>query len=113
MIIPTPATDLPAQPHTRPTTRTRRTQAQWKALLEEFNRSGLTKAAFSKKHRIATSSLYRWQQVFAEPTGAADFIDVTQPLSDAPAPSPKPAHVNDWHVELELGGGIVLRLRTR
>ena len=115
MITSTPATDLLPQPlpkpNLKPRTRVMRTQSQWKALLSEFNDSGLTRSAFCKKHRIATSSLYRWQQLFTEQSGGvADFIDVTQPLSN----NPPPAHArdNDWQVELELGAGVVLRLRT-
>ena len=108
------ATDLlpqsQAQPNLKSRTRVMRTQSQWKALLKEFNSSGLTKSAFCKKHRIATSSLYRWQQLFAEHAAPTDFIDVTQPLSRTAAPAG--AGDNDWQVELELGAGIVLRLRT-
>ena len=88
-----------------------RTQEQWKALLEEFNTSGITRAAFCKKHRIATSSLYRWQQLF-EHASDAGFIDVTEPLANTPKSHPVPVCDNDWLVELELGAGIVLRLRT-
>ena len=114
MITSTSATDLPTQPQIQPksTTRVMRSQAKWKALLEEFNNSGLTKTAFCKKHRIATSSLHRWQRLFAEQAGVTDFIDVTQPLSNTPAPPPAQARDNAWQVELELGAGIVLRLRT-
>jgi hypothetical protein len=89
-----------------------RTQDQWKALLEEFNTSGLTRTAFCKKHQIATSSLYRWQQLFAGHTEDTDFIDVTQSLADTPEPRRAPAGDNNWQVELALGSGIVLRLRT-
>ena len=118
MITPTSGTHF--LPHSEPqplsTSRRRprvmRTQKQWKALLEEFNNSGLTKAVFCKKHRISTSSLYRWQQLFGDKAGDADFIDVTEPLSNAPRSHPIPASDNDWQVELELGCGIVLRLRT-
>ena len=117
MITSTPATGLHSQPQSepnlKPRTRVMRTQRQWKALLNEFNDSGLTRSAFCKKHRIATSSLYRWQQLFAEQSGeATDFIDVTQPLSSTPPPAPALARDSDWQVELELGAGIVLKLRT-
>ena len=114
MITSTPATNLlsPTQPSLRTRTRVMRTRVQWKALLEEFNNSGLTRAVFCKKHRIATSSLYRWQQIFIEDVGATDFIDVTQPLSNPPAPPPAHERDNNWQVELEFGAGIVLRLRT-
>jgi len=114
MITSTSATDLLSQPQPnhKPRTRVMRSRGQWKALLEEFNTSELTKSAFCKKHRIATSSLYRWQQLFAEHVGVTDFVDVTQPLSSTPLPPPAPSGDNDWQVELELGAGIVLRLRT-
>ncbi len=115
MITSTPATGLLSQPQPQPQPRTRvmRTRHQWKALLNEFNDSGLTRSAFCKKHRIATRSLYRWQQLFAEQPGeTTDFIDITQPLSSTPPPALAPARDNDWQVELELGAGTVLRLRT-
>lgn len=117
MIAPTSDThsltqsEAQPQPTSRRRTRIMRTQEQWRALLEEFNTSGLTRAAFCKKHRIATSSLYRWQQLF-EHVSDADFIDVTEPLANAPQSHPDPVRDNDWQVELELGDGIVLRLRT-
>ena len=116
MITSTPGADLSAQVQTQiqPKSRTRiaRSRSQWKALLAEFNNSGLTRTAFCKKHRIATSSLYRWRQIFADHARGADFIDVTQPLSSTPTPPPAHARDNNWQVELELGAGIVLRLRT-
>ena len=116
MITQAPSTDLASQPTPQPNLRRRarimRTQEQWKAMLAEYNTSGLTKSAFCKKHRIATSSLYRWQQLFDDHGGDADFIDVTEPLSNAPKAHPVPVRDNDWQVELELGSGIVLRLRT-
>ena len=117
MVTSTPTTGfLPqpqSQPNPKPRTRVMRTQRQWKALLSEFNDSGLTRLAFCKKHRIATSSLYRWQQLFAEQSGgASDFVDVTPTLSNTAATAPAHVRDNDWQVELELGAGIVLRLRT-
>ena len=117
MTTSTPATELLSQPQRepkpKPRTRVMRTQRQWEALLNEFNGSGLTRSAFCKKQRIAASSLYRWQQLFAEQSGGTtDFIDVTQPLSSTAPPVPAPVRGSDWQVELELGAGIVLRLRT-
>ncbi len=99
------------QPQPKPAKRVMRSQGEWKALLEAFNNSGLTKAAFCKQHRIATSSLYRWQSIFSQHAGDTDFIDVTESLSITPAPT-APERDNPWQVELALGDGIVLRLRT-
>jgi hypothetical protein len=115
MITSTPATNFLPQPQAKTQRRARvmRSQSQWKALLEEFDAGGLTRTAFCKKHRIATSSLYRWQQLLAAQSGGAtEFIDVTQSLANAPASPPAHSCDNNWQVELELGAGIVLRLRT-
>jgi len=104
--------DLPAPVETKPKTRVQRTREQWKALVDEFATSGLTKAFFCKKHRIASSCLYRWQKVFAEQPVLADFIDITQPVPGATPEPPAADNNKQWQVELELGAGIVLRLRS-
>ena len=103
--------DLPTPAQPKPKARIQRTREQWKALVHEFTTSDLTKVAFCKKHGIATSCLYRWQKVFAEQPVLADFIDITQPVAKA-TPEPPAADNKQWQVELELGAGIVLRLRT-
>lgn len=104
--------ELPSTLPRNPKTRVQRTRGQWKSLVDEFTTSGLTKTAFCKKMGIATSCLYRWQQVFAGQSAAAEFIDITEP--DAAVALPPPVAGNaDWQVELELGAGLVLRLRTR
>ena len=104
--------DLPAPGQPKPKARIQRTREQWKALVDEFASSGLTKVAFCNKHGIATSCLYRWQKVFAEQPVLADFIDITQPVAGAGAELPAADNNKQWQVELELGAGIVLRLRT-
>ena len=104
---PAPILSSPQRPKTRQ--RTNRSRSQWKSLLDDFHRSGLTKVAFCKQRGVATSSLNRWQQIFAQESGG-DFIDVTEPLSVAPSNT----HEADlaWQVELALGNNIVLRMRT-
>ncbi|MGV0033430.1 MAG: IS66 family insertion sequence element accessory protein TnpA [Candidatus Azotimanducaceae bacterium WSBS_2022_MAG_OTU7] len=63
MTTSTPATSVLAtsqpEPGRKASTRVMRTRDQWKALLEEFADSRLTRSAFCKTHQIATSSLYR------------------------------------------------------
>jgi transposase-like protein len=112
MIIADSDTALSSQLQPESAKRVRRSRRQWKALLEEFSSSGLSKTAFCKKHRIATSSLYRWQQLLSQDAGGIDFIDVTEPLSSTPVAPFVHERDNTWQVELELGPGIVLRLRT-
>jgi hypothetical protein len=89
-----------------------RTASQWQALLDEFNTSGLTRSAFCKQHCIATSSLYRWQKALTGPSTVAGFIDITEPVGKAAATLPVPGNDRHWQVELELGAGVILRVRA-
>ncbi|PLW80989.1 hypothetical protein CWI75_18015 [Kineobactrum sediminis] len=57
-----------------PNSRIKRSQAQKKALVEDFNTSGLTKTAFCKHLGIAISCLSRWQKTLTTEASAEDFI---------------------------------------
>ncbi|MBT4521011.1 MAG: hypothetical protein HOC23_13500 [Halieaceae bacterium] len=103
---------LPSPLPLKPKKRIQRTRGQWKSLVDEFTASGLTKVAFCKKRGIATSCFHRWQQVFAGQSAAGEFIDITEPIA-AVASLPSVEGNADWQVELELGAGMFLRLRTR
>ena len=106
------ANDLSSQPPHKQKNRVMRTEGQWQALLDEFNTSGLTRSAFCKQHGIATSSLYRWQKVLTGPSPAAGFIDITEPVVQAAPTLPVPGNDSHWQVELELGAGVILRVRA-
>jgi hypothetical protein len=108
--VPAPILSSPQQSKTKK--RINRSRSQWKSLLDDFHRSGLTKVDFCQQHGVATSSLNRWQKILAYDSGG-NFIDVTEPLSVAPAAPLSPRERDDaWQVELALGNDIVLRLRT-
>jgi hypothetical protein len=104
--------ELPSPLPLNPKKRVQRTRGQWKSLVDEFTTSGLTKTAFCRKKGIATSGLYRWQQVFARQSTTAEFIDITDPVAAVASAPPVDGNA-DWQVELELGAGMVLRVRTR
>ncbi len=112
MTTSTPAIDIPAAPKPKTKTKTWRSKAQWKALLDEFSNCGLTQAAFCKKHQIATSSLHKWLKYFESQSTVAEFIDITEPLAKAPSPQAAPENGGQWQVELKLGPGVVLRMRN-
>jgi hypothetical protein len=81
-------------------------------------RSGETRRRFCARHDIALSTFAWWQQrvrakarsAVAPPYDDADtnalFVELAAPAQVAPEPSPAA-----WAVELELGAGVVLRLR--
>lgn len=112
-MMPTvPAVELPGHSIQKRKTKVMRSKAQWRSLLDECATSGLTKTAFCKKHRISTSSLCKWQKFFNGPTGDAEFVDITEPLAKAESPFPVSESGNHWQVELELGAGVILRVRA-
>ncbi len=90
--------------------RCRRTQTQWRELLDRFNRGGQTQEQFCTEHNLGLSTFGRWrkrlrQQRVKPPKHTTDalFVELEQ---DTSTPS-----VQSWDVELQLGTGMVLRLR--
>lgn len=100
--------------HVVPTPRSRITRSwtEKKSLVDQFNASGLTKTAFCKQHSVAISCLTRWQKALAAEFQADAFVDITDSVSSAGTPRPAPEEHPRWQVELELGAGVVLRVRT-
>jgi len=86
----------------------RRSRAQWEQLIGRQRGSGQSQQAFCHANGIALSTFQYWKRRLGESTvvpddGAADWVDVSRVL---PAGVP-----NGWEIELDLGGGVCLRLR--
>lgn len=79
-----------------------RSRSDWEALVGKFDRSGLSRQQFCAEAAVPMSSFGYWQRKLRrERTAeASGFIEL-----------PAIASTSDWDVELELGGGVVLRLR--
>lgn len=96
------------------TKRARRSLAQWQRLIGEQADSDLTQSAFCRARGISPSSLKYWKRRLAAPT--ARIVDVPEPgfveLTAAVADD-MVAGGGSWDVELDLGTGMVLRLRRR
>jgi putative transposase len=94
--------------------RARRSSAQWQRLIAEQADSDLTQSAFCRARGISPSSLKYWKRRLAGL--AASTVDVAGPgfveLTAAVADDAV-AGGHSWDVELDLGTGMVLRLRRR
>ena len=96
--------------------RARRSRAQWQGLIERAARSPLSIGAFCGSEGISTASFYSWRRrlgaiapgrAVAAATGEGGaFLELGVLGSEAASPAP-------WDIELELGAGLVLRLRRR
>ena len=95
--------------------RARRSAAQWQDLVERFERAGQSRGRFCTAHGLALSTFDLWRRKLRT-TPAADkghpealFVELTNPAQrQASTPS---AGTQAWEVELELGAGVVLRIR--
>jgi putative transposase len=96
--------------------RVRRSRAQWQGLIERAAHSPLSIGAFCGAEGISTASFYSWRKrLGAVPPGAAvaettaedgAFLELGVLGGEAAGPAP-------WDIELDLGAGLVLRLRRR
>ena len=96
--------------------RARRTAAQWRKLIERFDRSGQTRGRFCAANGLALSTFDLWRRKLGQTQAPADeahpeslFVELTN--ATEPAGSRSATGTGAWEVELELGAGVVLRLR--
>jgi hypothetical protein len=82
----------------------------WRAIFQQWRRSGLSASAFCEQHDLSLPSFYAWRRTLArraEQTPA--FVPVTILSPDQPA---EPEQAQDSGLELLLPSGCVLRLST-
>lgn len=90
--------------------RIRGDQEEWRDLIARFEHSGQTRDQFCAEHNLGISTFSRWRQRLRQaiPTplpdnGEALFLELEPPPS---------ANLSQaWDVQLELGAGMILRLR--
>jgi putative transposase len=85
-------------------TRVKRTRAQWQRFIEEQPSSGLTITEYCQQHQLTVSGFYNWRKKLSEQESPVhDWLSYSAPDSVAA----KQAH---WQMELELPGGLMLRV---
>jgi transposase-like protein len=93
----------------------RRSANEWRALMGLYATSAETRQQFCTRHGVALSTFDRWRQRLrqASPTGVATRSSVAAPAHALFVELEQPTHAPSpvWAVELELGGGVFLRLR--
>ena len=92
---------------TNPRPSVRRSRKQWESLIDEQQQSGLTQVQFCLKNNLALSSFCNWKHRLSEnvehklPAEDSNWLSLPEQLF---SPS------GNWKIELDLGGGICLRL---
>src|SRR5262249_49143922 len=92
---------LPAEVAMRSRTavRVRRSEADWRRLLDEYARSGKTQEAFCRDARIPASTFEGWSRRLRSLPVRAEFIDVT------------PARRDPWSIKVVFPDGTTARVR--
>jgi hypothetical protein len=92
--------------------RVRRSRTQWRALIARAEHSELSVTEFCRRESVSTASFYTWRnrlrastESVSPPTAVGgEFIDLG--ILGDPGSNATP-----WLIELDLGAGMVLRLR--
>ncbi len=85
----------------------RRSAEEWRTIVSRFERSGQTRKQFCTAEDLAPSTFSLWRRKLRRSeagsgaNGAGRFVE----LADSPTALPA------WEAELDLGEGVVLRLR--
>ena len=88
--------------------RARTTLAQRTRVVERFHQSGLTRAAFARRHGLTAWKLSRWLAEANRGSKPASPTMMFGELKLAPAPLPEPA---GWALEVIGANGVTIRLR--
>jgi len=88
-----------------------RRKKDWQRLLTEYAASELSQKAFCELHQLSMSSFYQWKKKLANETNETNFIDISHQFQAEPVVQIK-SEKAPYQVELELGFGIILRVRS-
>lgn len=86
----------------------RRSAQEWRAIVSRYEHSGQTLKQFCAVEQLAPSTFSLWRRKLRQSAsdsaanGAARFVELAD---SSPAPSPM------WEAELDLGDGVLLRVR--
>ena len=86
----------------------RRSRAEWEELMSAYETSDLPQREFCRVNGVSYSTFGYWRKRLR--TAAVDAVDATASLLDVTSLVSGAEEV-PWRVELDLGGGLVLRLR--
>ncbi|MCP3672145.1 MAG: IS66 family insertion sequence element accessory protein TnpB [Gammaproteobacteria bacterium] len=73
--------------------------------MSKFEIAGQSVKEFCTTNKISQGSFYKWRQQLAGPQTGSPFVDISDFVPNSvPAGTP-------WRIELDLGDGLILRLK--
>ena len=89
---------------------TRRSKEQWQQLIETQQASGQSQKVFCQQEELSMSTFSYWKKKLRhEEVSTHSAFEVSSPHAWVELPTEPPV-VNSWHIELDLGNGVCLRL---
>ncbi len=97
---------------------TRLNHEQWQQIVNQQLESGLNQKKFCQIHNISLATFSNWKRKLKDES--APHSQTIQPQHDSqfdkewielPVDLPSTAKHSPWHMELELPGGVILRMR--
>ena len=92
-----------------PQTQSRRSQDDWNQLMTEYEAGELTQRQFCERHQLAYSTFCYWRKRLSAGAVRTELAATSVPLLELPV-LPMPEQTK-WRLELELGQGVVLRMK--
>ena len=94
----------------------RRSAAEWDALVRAYAKRTGTAPEFCREHGVAVSTLDWWRRRLEKTCSSgvrskSRPVSAAQPMSFIELPATSSAARTPWDIELDLGEGMVLRLR--
>ena len=77
----------------------KRGEAEWTNIMAEFERSGMSQRKFCEARGLSLKTFANWRCRLGRGARRGSFVELAPPV------------VSGWDVELDLGGGVVLRVR--
>jgi len=87
-------------------THTRRDRSAWEQLMSQYEAGDLSQRTFCEQHGLAYSTFGYWRKQLRQP---ATHENQSASLIELPMLPTSESH--GWRVELDLGKGMVLRLK--
>ncbi|MCP4233756.1 MAG: hypothetical protein GY770_09255 [Aestuariibacter sp.] len=89
-------------------------EASWRQLIAQYETGSLTQKSFCQQHRISVSSFHKWRNRFKHNEDVDHFIDISKAIIPTRRTSESTVEQESsvWQVELDLGQGMVLRVRS-
>lgn len=93
----------------------RRSESEWRAIVERFERSGLAATPFCRKTGVPLNTLRHWcwklrRANSAGPKGLSEFVEV-RPAAVAPATGPVvPLPFGRWTIDVIFPDGTTARM---